>query len=263
MVAIDDISFAPRFAILQDLFSDTLSPQIAAKHLASISLADTSGPEEGITSLWNLILKCAYKFPEHHGKLVDTLVQLSKLPDAKNSNGDAILLHEMVVWKDLPMLGWQFRDEWNATVPAGPSDARHAAINQIINRDTFAARLMATKEAVFAYSWFALITLRGALETPADQLSPENLEALIPAAAAWISILGSEIYKWDEDFDGNSGTNLGRGGPLWKGKHGFCKERWQLWRERFEQLAGTDVEIEEAVRASARDTAQLMESIEK
>ncbi|KAJ6137196.1 hypothetical protein N7471_003682 [Penicillium samsonianum] len=258
MVAITDDIFASRFAILQDLFSDSISAQKAAEYLASISLADDSDPEGGITSLWSLIFKCAYDFPEHHVKLVTVLVQLSKLPNAKTSNGDSILLHDMQVWKDLPMLGWQFRDEWNATVPAGPPDSRRNAISRIINRDKFTARLMATKKPVFAYSWFALITLREALEKPADQSSARNLEALIPAAATWISILGADIYQWNEGFDGA----LGKGGPLWKGQHGFCKERWLFWKERFGELAVTEVEIGDEVRTAARDAKRSMEEIE-
>ncbi|KGO54208.1 Protein of unknown function DUF3632 [Penicillium expansum] len=257
MVAITEDISAPRFAILQDLFSERISAQQAAGYLASISLADTSDPEGGITSLWSLIFKCAYNSPEHHDKLVNVLVQLSKLPDAKKPKGDSILLYDMQVWKDLPMLGWQFRDEWNATVPAGPPDSRQNAISRIISRDKFTARLMATKESVFAYSWFALITLRGALETPADQSSAGNLEALIPAAAAWISILGADIYQWKEEFDGA----LGKGGTLWKGQHGFCKERWQFWKERFGELAISE-EIGDEARTAARDAQGAMEGIE-
>ena len=259
MVAITDDIFASRLAILQDLFSDSISAQQAAEHLASISLADDSDLEGGITSLWSLIFKCAYNFPDHHDKLVNVLVQLSKLPNAKTSKGNSIVLYDMQVWKDLPMLGWQFRDEWNATVPAGPPDARQKAISQIINRDKFTARLMATKEPVFSYSWFALITLREALETPAHECSAESLEALIPAAAAWISILGADIYQWNEGFDGA----LGKGGPLWKGQCGFSKERWQFWKERFGELATVELETGDEVRTAAWDAKRMMEEIEK
>ncbi|CDM38198.1 hypothetical protein DTO013E5_8639 [Penicillium roqueforti] len=260
MVAITDDIFASRLAILQDLFSDSVSAQHAAEHLASISLADESDLEGGITSLWSLIFKCAYNFPEHHDKLVNVLVQLSKLPNAKKSNGDSIVLYDMQVWKDLPMLGWQFRDEWNAGVPDGPPDARQKAISQIINRDKFTARLMATKEPVFAYSWFALITLREALETPAHEYSPGKVEALIRAAAAWISILGADIYQWNEGFDGA----LGKGGPLWKGQCGFSKERWQFWKERFGELATIELEeTGEEERTAAWDAKRMMEEIEK
>ncbi|KAJ5117119.1 Protein of unknown function DUF3632 [Penicillium atrosanguineum] len=236
MIAVTDDVFASRFAVLQDLFNGSISAQEAAENLASISLSTDPEPEGGVTRLWSLIVNCGYTFPGHHDKLVDTLVQLSRLPDAKTASGGLVLLYDMRIWKDLPMLGWQLRDEWNISVPTGPSDHRQSQILKIINRDKFTALLMATEEAVFRYSWFALVTLRNALETPADQLSPVNpLEALIPAAAAWISTLGVEIYEWDEDFNGHAGSAPGRGGPLWKGKHGFCKGQMaalegEIWR---------------------------------
>lgn len=262
MAAVTDDIFASRFAVLQDLFSDNISAQKAARHLASISLSDNT-TLEGLGRLWNLMIKCIYRFPEHHDKLVDTLVQLSKLPNAKTDNKDPIFLHDMQVWKDLPMLGWRFHDEWNAFVPPGPPECRQSAISDIINRGTFTALLMATEEPVFAYSWFALITLRDALETPPNELSEEDpLEALIPAAAEWISILGVEIYDWDEAFCGSVGNAPGRGGPLWKGKHGFCKERWELWRERFGEVARMEGEIGDKVRMIARDAVQIMREIE-
>ncbi|KAJ5581519.1 hypothetical protein N7535_000139 [Penicillium sp. DV-2018c] len=254
-----DETTAPRLAILQDLFSDNISAQNTAEHLASISLANEVEPEEGITSLWKLIIKCAYEYPEQHDKLVEVLVQLSKLPDAKSSTGEPILLHGKQVWKDLPTLGWQFRDEWNKNVPAGPPDRRRSAISQIINRDKFVARLMATGEPVFAYSWFALITLREALETPAEEMAPVSLEPWVPAAVAWISILGKEIYEWNEEFDGA----LGRGGPLWRGKYGFSKERWQFWRERFEYLSSTELVSGDELKKSASEAVLIMQRIEK
>ncbi|OJJ89201.1 DUF3632 domain-containing protein [Aspergillus glaucus CBS 516.65] len=227
MAAVTDDIFASRFAVLQYLFSDNISAQKAARHLASISLSDNT-TLEGLGRLWSLMIKCVYRFPDHHDKLVDTLVQLSKLPDAKTDNKDPIFLHDM---------------QWNAFVPPGLPERRQSAISDIINWDTFTALLMATEEPVFAYSWFALITLRDALETPPNELSEEDpLEALTPAAAA-------------------VGNAPGRGGPLWKGNHGFCKERWELWLERFGEVARMEGEIGDKVRMIARDAVQIMREI--
>lgn len=258
MAAVADDIFASRFAVLQDLLTDKISVQSAARNLASVSLSDDTTFEGRLGRLWSLMINCAYSFPEHHDKLVDTLVQPSKLPDAKTDNKDPIFLHDMQVWKDLLMLGWQFCDEWNASVLLGSPEHRQSAISNIINRDTFTALLMATEETVFANSWFALNILRDALETSPNQLSDEDpLEALIPAAAAWISVLGVEIYDWDEDFCGYVGSAPGRGGPLWKGKHGFCKERWDLWREGFWEVAIMEGEVGDEVRTIAREAVQI------
>ncbi|KAJ5296033.1 hypothetical protein PENANT_c021G02264 [Penicillium antarcticum] len=252
--ATDDMHTA-EFAVLTDLFSDNIAAQNAAETLASIQLSGTTEPESNISSLWSFIIKCAYEFPEHQTKLVDTLVQLSKLPDAKAANGDPILLYDMRVWKDLPMLGWQFREEWNASIPTGPSDQRANAISRMINRDKFTALLMATKEPVFNYSWFALITFREALEEPETQKAG-RLDGLIPVAATWIQILGAEIYTWNEDFG-----RRGRGGSLWHGKEGFCVERWHLWRERFGEMAKME-ELDDGARRAAGDAEQIMRKIE-
>lgn len=125
---------------------------------------------------------------------------------------------------------------------------------------------MATQEPVFNYSWFALVTFRGALETPLKQLPPDApLDTYIPAAAAWIEILGVEIYEWDEEFEhGPLVGARGKGGPLWKGEHGFCKGRWVLWRERFGEMARMEgvPGLGEQARVTAREAELVMREIE-
>ncbi|KAJ5796865.1 uncharacterized protein N7518_005405 [Penicillium psychrosexuale] len=255
MTAITDEMFAPQFAVLQDLFGDIISVQKAVRDLASISLSIE--PKAGLGRLWAVIVGCACESPEHHDKLVDILVQLSKLPSPKTAGGDALILYDMQIWKDLPTLGWALREQWNISVPSGPPDNRQSVISKIINRDKFTALLMATEEPVFAYSWFAIFTLRDALEIPINQLLPTYpLEALIPAAA-WISTLGVEIYEWDKDLSGYKGMAPGSGGPLC-----FCKERWQLWRKRFGEVARMRGEIGDEARTAAREAEEMMLEIE-
>jgi len=136
---------------------------------------------------------------------------------------------------------------------------------RFVNANKFAARLMATGEPVFAFSFFALVTMRTALEIPVAQLrSDQPLDAFLPAAAAWIALLGSEIYGWDEEFEqGPLVGAKGRGGPLWQeGKHGFCEERWNLWRERFGELAEMENAISEEVKGLARQAEERMSQIE-
>lgn len=102
--------------------------------------------------------------------------------------------------------------------------------------------------------------MRSALETPSDQAIREPIEAFIPAAAAWISILGREMYDWDKEFPyGSPYGDPGGGGPLWDGQHGFCKGRWQLWRERFKELSKSDELSNEARETAARAAATMAE----
>ncbi|KAL4941838.1 hypothetical protein BDV06DRAFT_235792 [Aspergillus oleicola] len=274
MTNILDPIYASRLSILQELFANTISGPTAAKQLASATLSDDVSREESLNRLWNLITALAIQKPEHHDKLVDVVVDLSELPSpAHNATTQAsepatepLTVQDQVVWKDLPMLGWRFRDYYNTQVrPESPAETQQKAIAEIVNINRFAALMMATDEPVFAsYSWFALITLRGALETPIDQRSPrEPLEAWVPAAAAWIETLGVEIYSWEEEFE--SGPKIGargKGGLLWDGKHGFCKGRWKLWRERFGEVARMEGQLGEGIRKIAEDAETMMREIE-
>ncbi|KAL3485262.1 hypothetical protein BJX62DRAFT_247710 [Aspergillus germanicus] len=276
MVDITDEVYASRLTILQSLFSNKISAPEAATQLASATLSDDTTLEGALGRLWNLIIALAADSPTHHDKLVDVLVDISELPDEnvspstipgepESEPGTPLTLHEMVVWRDLPTLGWTFRDEWNFSInPNSSPEKKSHEIRRWINKNRFAALLMATEEPIFAtYSWFALITLRQALENPIDQMSEQNpLDAWVPAAAAWIEVLGVEIYDWEEEFPsgGNRGAP-GRGGPLWEGKHGFCKGRWGLWRERFGGLARAEG-VSEPVRNVAGDAEVIMNEIE-
>ena len=53
-----------------------------------------------------------------------------------------------------------------------------------------------------------------------------------------------------------------RGGALWKGKHGFCQERWRFWKERFLYLAGV-AELESETREVAKKAAEKMDAVER
>lgn len=259
MVDITDEILASRYAVPQDLFINNISLQQATDKLASISLSDN-----GLNLTWNLIITCAREFPEHQDKLVDVLVSLSKLPDATTDQGEHLKKHGMQVWGDLPMLDWDFREEWDVrSIPSGPPGRRQKAISDFINLNKFTALLMATEELIFDFPWFALITFRTALETPPNQLPvTDPLDAYVPAAAAWIETLGVEIYVWDEEHEHRPLYGVSRkGGPLWKGKHGFCKERWRFWRERFGEVASMDDELGEEAMTAVREAELMMRDV--
>lgn len=241
--------------VLSGLLSGTIPPTAAAEEFATISLREDISASLG--RLWTLLITTAAKSREYHDKLVDVLVDLSNLP-SPDVDGEPIILHEMEVWKDLPMLGWAFRDEWNSvSVPAGPPERREEGIARVINLNRFTALLMASEEDVFDYAWFAFVTFKTALETPPLHLTEgEDLDAVIPAAAAWIEVLGVEMYTWDQEF-GRSG----RGGSLWEERPGFCEERWKFWRKRFGEVTGWGG-VSEEVKKVARETEVMMREIE-
>ncbi|KAL2829536.1 hypothetical protein BDW59DRAFT_178477 [Aspergillus cavernicola] len=273
MADITDEVYASRLTIFQDLFANKISSPKAAEQVASASLAADALLEEQLGLLWSLILKLACKYPEHQDKLVDVVVDLSELPDAttaaesETSQPQPLIIYKMQVWKDLPMFGWEVREYWNLSVPVnGTREEKQDVISNMVNISRFIALLIATDEPIFAnadYLWFALVTLREALETPWVLMLPgDPLNAWIPAAAAWIEVLGVEIYDWEEEYE--SGPEFGargRGGPLWEGKHGFSKGRWKLWRERFGEFSRKEDESAE-VRRIAEEAELMMKEIE-
>lgn len=126
------------------------------------------------------------------------------------------------------------------------------------------ATLMTYDEKRFNYDNLSLYTFRTALECAAD--SPMRNECEEPdwrichiiAASELIKIAGHIIYRWDFEFEsGPLIGDRGKGGPLWDGKHGFCKERWQLWKRRFFEV-GVEEGLSDEVRACAKEAAEAM-----
>lgn len=93
------------------------------------------------------------------------------------------------------------------------------------------------------YGLFILWTFRDALEHPSD--TPPHgsggwaMDCFVPAAAKLIEIAGPKISGWHHEYEYGPRVMMdpGKGGPLWNGSHGFCRERWTFWRKRFFELA--------------------------
>lgn len=123
---------------------------------------------------------------------------------------------------------------------------------------------------LFKYGLFALWTMRDALENPLPDSGPapkkvkgqhERSLCSIPAAVRLVEVAGKLMYSWDDEFEHSPTKAPGGGRPLWSGKHGFCKERWQLWHERFDELSRDDG-LERKDRDGAREAADVMSAIE-
>lgn len=107
--------YALRLKTLQAFFAGDLSTESATERIASISL---SAPklEQGLAISWELILISARENEQHQDKLIELLVYLSGLPPVNDDRGRQLKLHDMRVWADLPVLGWEFNKEWNSGV---------------------------------------------------------------------------------------------------------------------------------------------------
>jgi Protein of unknown function (DUF3632) len=80
--------------------------------------------------------------------------------------------------------------------------------------------------------------MRGALETPLEDIKKDELDETLRAAAVWFIFWGKQMRTNDEAFEKGLRTgDPARGGPLYQGPSGYCKERWELWVSRLGALA--------------------------
>ena len=128
-----------------------------------------------------------------------------------------------------------------------------------VNLNAFAARLTTSQTADF--SLYAIWTMRDALETPAAQTEDRTLDGHVQAACAWVEHAGEFLYQCQESWEKDPlKGDPAKGGPLWEGKSGFCRERWSLWRERMGELSkekDLQVETREAAKGAAERMGQL------
>ncbi|KAI7187126.1 hypothetical protein KC363_g6192 [Hortaea werneckii] len=267
-------------SVLEELFDGNASTQDTADRLASVALSQGTSEDDletGIGLIWSTVIICAKEKPDHIQQLVDVLVKIAQLPDAVDEHGSPLTLYGMQIWHRMPTLSWDLNEsEYNGFhIPTDeqrqllPSAQRHVSsselIRQLADLNILVAMLTKTRLRAFDFSLFALWTMRAALEIPADKARPDQpLEAWIPAAAAWISVTGDQVFSWDHEYpSGPLEGAPGKGGPLWQGKHGFCHERWQLWRSRFKYLGTQDQTLDAETRKIAKEAADRMAAIER
>lgn len=117
---------------------------------------------------------------------------------------------------------------------------------------------------------YGLWTLRDALESEfPDGLSAYDiqfLDVVVPAAAQWMLHAGKAIFNsgdevQEDEIQPSHGLDSLAIVKLWKGKPGFCKERWTLWKKRFE-WAHSVGELNGVSRGLAWQAKKAMEEIE-
>jgi hypothetical protein len=139
-----------------------------------------------------------------------------------------------------------------------------AAIDAFVATNALVATLLTYDEEMFDYRSFILWTFRSALEYTGSMLEDwdkDSWEGHVLAAAALVEIAGERIPHWDFEFEsGPLIGDMGAGGPLWDGKHGFCKGRWHLWQRRFFELSAdtTEALLSDKTREKARKAGETM-----
>ena len=95
------------------------------------------------------------------------------------------------------------------------------------------------------------------------QHSIHFLNDLLLAAAQWIFIAGNLYFQSEDNYEQTPrGGDPARGGKLWTGKHGLCKERWAFWKERMRWME-SNAELEDDTRKIAADAVEKMTEIER
>lgn len=164
------------------------------------------------------------------------------------------------------MLGPSTRECWN-DAPGCGSGFSVPEIHAWANLNAFIARL--TRADLAGFWVYAIWAIRDALEVERKDYEPAHkperaaklLDAYVPAAAAWIIVMGRELWEKDEDLTPKNPNqeDPARGGALWKGKSAFCKERWDLWATRFEALSGMEDLMTETREIAAEIFARMEE----
>jgi hypothetical protein len=103
--------------------------------------------------------------------------------------------------------------------------------------------------------------MRDGLEVPFEDIKPVIRDQTLWAAALWIKFCGEHLHSLNQIWEPDPRKgNVARGGPLYGGPNGFCKERWELWRERFGVLTQVDG-LEEGTREMLKDAKRRMEAL--
>lgn len=163
------------------------------------------------------------------------------------------------LWSSLIMIGAAFRETWNDS-PGGGSGLQPPEISAWANVNAFVARMV--RDDVSNFWIYCIWAMRDGLENQQDD---SMLDALVPAAVAWVMVLGKELYNKEEDLtpkEKNQG-NPAMGG-YWYGEKeipGFNRKRWGVWKERFGVIGGLEG-VSEETRRLAKMAFEEMERVE-
>ena len=97
-----------------------------------------------------------------------------------------------------------------------------------------------------------LISIGVGLEYKSDvPLKSETFWPRVAIAALWLRLLTSNIYKASREEMYKNRTG---GETAWNGPPGYSIERWNLWKNRLQELSTTesgDADVKKACRATA------------
>jgi hypothetical protein len=293
-----ETSWRDQEAVLNSLFNSEIDSTTAAQKLASIVLPrpppDQDDEDEDddtmayLEGMWKTVIETLEEHSSRAQTVCNLIICISQLPPALTQSGKQLCEENRRVWQDVPRLGMALRDEWNSESAflvlshenigllsthridvlaqrGGAETTRFTGVNALIRH------LMLRDIKLFPYALSALWTMRNALEYPLPdsgraprKVKGQREQSLcsIPAAVRLVEVIGELMYSWYHEFEHSPLQAPGGGGPLWSGKHGFCRERWNLWLEKFVVLSCDDG-LEGMYRDESGKAAVVMSAIEQ
>ncbi|KGO41177.1 Protein of unknown function DUF3632 [Penicillium expansum] len=204
-------------------------------------------PESWCLEFWGTVSEVVKQIPHDHPSQ-DKMVEIMK--ELKNLPGVEVVFYKTAttrIWTDLPCL----MEVWSeAYITPSPKDDA-SEFEKWINWQAFSARLLQAGLA----DWSHLTTwcFRDALEEEPLQ-AKELLECQIRAAVQWIEHSRDIIFH---SLDNLPNLRDLRPGPLYAGKEGLSRERWDFWEARFHDFAENGMLAEETALICGRAAQQI------
>lgn len=223
--------------------------------------------------LWYSILHCAKRTPWRdtaaQNRLLDLVCALKACPDPAPPAPMTEALRQNWIWSsgrlwsELTLLGPSARECWN-DAPGCGAGFSVPEIHAWANVNAFVAAI--TKKGLDDFCLYAIWVMRDALEDHHEDASTSygfvtvamKLNALVPAAAVWVLVMGKELLEKDDSVP----SNPSQGEPSWKGTNAVCKDRWRFWKARFQGLSRREDLMSETKEIAAEAFAR-MEDIER
>ncbi|KAK8046766.1 hypothetical protein PG996_014830 [Apiospora saccharicola] len=235
--------------------SSAEAPESIAQTIASNLPTSEDDVEPYLGPLWQSVAKLARGASYNHpaqDKLVQMVSEVMLLPDSQD-----IRIWGNQKWKELPLLGAEFRDQINGPESVDDETEQAKITSAWVNFHAFAARL--NGKGVTDWWDIPLWMLRQGLEEDLSA-APKLHDCHIMTAAQIIEHSGAIMLAIkvlpSEQLD-DADKRMFAVGSLFRGEAGYTPERWTFWSQRLREEARKCSSDE--VKNTALRAARMME----
>ncbi|KAK8075341.1 hypothetical protein PG997_010004 [Apiospora hydei] len=229
------------------------------------SLKAEDDMQQYLTHVWDTTLNIATSpsaSDEVHGYLVDILKALRQC----SKGVIAGYTGRQRLWGDLPLFGMHVESTFMD--PAALEDYSPHVLQEWRNANSFAARL--TGAGILSPSYQEMNALRMVLEEDVNLIDHAALkESRVLVACDWVKHCARPLLSWAQenlgymDVPEEDTAAYCDNGPLYKGPHTMCLQRWGFWIERFQALGKPESGLRDELREAVLEAAQKMETVER